>query len=73
MQKLVRSITFIIMLALPVAASAQTTPNINDLIAQTQALIEQINILRGQQGASSGTSYVPSTTVPASAPVAGIC
>ncbi|MBM3261733.1 hypothetical protein FJY93_04985, partial [Candidatus Kaiserbacteria bacterium] len=51
----------------------QTTPNINDLIAQTQALIEQINILRGQQGASSGTSYVPSTTVPASAPVAGIC
>lgn len=53
-------------MVLPIAASAQTT-NINDLIAQTQALIAQINALQGKTGQTQ-TSQNPINAAMSNAP-----
>ncbi|MBI5004164.1 peptidoglycan-binding protein [Candidatus Kaiserbacteria bacterium] len=76
MKKFLSILSIIGMMILPLAASAQTV-DINSLIAQTQALIAQINALKAQQGYAS-SSVVPTTSTTntssnAGALTSGIC
>jgi peptidoglycan hydrolase-like protein with peptidoglycan-binding domain len=72
MKKFLSTLSIIGMMIMPLSASAQTV-DINSLIAQTQALIAQINALQAQQGYTSSTA--PATTVASNAGTmtAGIC
>lgn len=67
MNTFMRSAMIIGLVALPLVASAQATQNVNDLIAQTQALLSQINTLQGQTGASAGTTVVGTRAI------SGVC
>jgi peptidoglycan hydrolase-like protein with peptidoglycan-binding domain len=72
MKNLIRIIPVLALLIVPVFAHAQTSNtniNINDLIAQTQALIARINALKAQQGGVSSATTGGSQAVPGVCPV----
>lgn len=72
MKNLIRIIPVLVLLAMPVFAHAQTSNtniNINDLIAQTQALIAQINALKAQQGGTPSTVSSGTPSMPIACPV----
>lgn len=56
MKNLFGSLSIIGFALMPLAANAQAAPNINDLIAQTQALIQQIDALRSRQAGSAASA-----------------